>query len=67
MTFAIPSLALILGRLTVHPVVLKNCASELAPCLVILFRLCLSTSIYSSCWKFAHIQPIPKEGGSSNP
>ena len=39
----------------VSPVVLKNCASELAPCLVKLFRLCLSTFTYPSCWKFAHI------------
>ena len=48
MTFSMPSLALILGRLTV-----KNCASKLAPCLVKLFCLCLSTSTYPSCWKFA--------------
>ena len=50
----------------VPPVVLKNCASELAHCLVKLFRLCLSTSTYLSCWMFAHIQPIPKKGDHSN-
>ena len=33
----------------IPPVVLKNCASELAPCLVKLFRLCLSTSTYPFC------------------
>ena len=33
----------------ISPVVLKNCASELAHCLVKLFRLCLSTSTYPSC------------------
>ena len=48
-------------------VVLKNCVSELAPCLVKLFRLCLSTSTYPSCWKFAHIQPVPNKGDRSNP
>ena len=33
----------------VPPVVLKNCTSELAHCLVKIFRLCLSTSTYLSC------------------
>ena len=51
----------------VPPIVLKNCASVLAPCLVKLFRLCLSTSTFPSCWKFAHIQPVPKKGDHSNP
>ena len=51
----------------VHPVALKNCASELAPCLVKLFYLCLSTSTYPSCWMFAPIQPVPKKGDRSNP
>ena len=51
----------------VPPVVPKKCASELAPFLVKLFRLCLSTSTYPSCWKFAHIQPVPKKGDRSNP
>ncbi len=71
MTFSLPSLALILGRLMVlirvPPIVLRNCASVLAPCLVKLFRLCLSTSTFPSCWKFAHIQPVPKKGDDSNP
>ena len=47
--------------------VLKNCASELAPCLVKLFRLRLSTSTYPSCWNFTRIQPEPKNGDRSNP
>ena len=29
--------------------------------------ICLSTSTYSSCWKFAHIQSVPKMGDRSNP
>ncbi len=33
----------------VPPIVLKNCASVLTPCLVKLFRLCLSTSTFPSC------------------
>ncbi len=49
------------------PIVLKNCASVLTPCLVKLFRLYLSTSTFSSCWKYAYIQPVPKKGDRSNP
>ncbi len=48
-------------------IVLKNCALVLAPCLVKLFHLCLSTSTFPSCWKFAHIQPVPMKGDCSNP
>ena len=38
------------------PPIVRNCASVLAPCLVKLFQLCLSTSTFPSCWKFAYIQ-----------
>ena len=51
----------------VPPIVLQNCASMLAPCLVKLFQLCLSTFAFPSCWKFAYIQPVPKKGDHSNP
>ncbi len=51
----------------IPPIVLKNCASVLAPCLVKLFRLCLSTSSFFSCWKHAYVQPVPKKGDRSNP
>ncbi len=51
----------------VPPIVLKNCASVLTPCLVKLFRLCLSTSTFPSCWKYAYVQPVPKKGDRSNP
>ncbi len=51
----------------VPPIVLKNCASVLTPCLVKLFRLCLSTSTFHSCWKYAYVQPVPKKGDRSNP
>ncbi len=50
----------------VPPIVLRNCASVLAPWLVKLFHLSLSTSTFPSCWKFAHIQPVPKKGDRSN-
>ena len=51
----------------VPPVVLKNCASVLTPCLGKLFRLCLSSNIFPTCWKFALIQPVPKKGDRSQP
>ncbi len=46
---------------------LKNCGSVLTPCLVKLFLLCLSTSTFPSCWKYAYIQPVPKKSDRSNP
>src|SRR6201990_1621386 len=51
----------------IPPAVLKTCASELAPCLDKLFRLCLSTSTFPSCWKRALIQPLPKKGDPCQP
>ncbi len=51
----------------IPPVVPKNCASVLTPCLVKLFRLCLSTSIFPSCWKYAYVQPVPKKDDYSSP
>ncbi len=51
----------------VPPIILKNCAFVLKPCLVQLFGLCLSTSTFTSCWKYAHIEPVPKKGDCSNP
>ena len=35
------------------PVLVKNCASVLEPCLTKLFQLCLTTSTFPSYWKFA--------------
>ncbi len=51
----------------IPPIVLKYCASVLTPCLVKLFRLCLSTSTFPSCWNYAYEQPVPKKGDRSNP
>ncbi len=65
--FSMPCLSWTLGKLTVPPIVLKNCASVLAPCLVKLFHLCLSTSTFPFCWNFGHIQPVPKKGDRSDP
>ncbi len=39
----------------------------LTPCLVKFFRLCLSTSTFPSCWKYAYIQPVPKMCDRFNP
>ncbi|KAL7647827.1 UNVERIFIED_CONTAM: hypothetical protein RMT77_001436 [Armadillidium vulgare] len=51
----------------IPPEVLKTCASEIAPCLGKLSRLCLSTSTFPSCLKGAIIQPLPKKGNPSQP
>ncbi|MPC39518.1 hypothetical protein E2C01_033055 [Portunus trituberculatus] len=51
----------------VPSIILKNCASVLAPCLAKLFQLCLSTSTFPSCWKFAYMQPVSKMSDHSNP
>ncbi len=55
------------GPDAIPPIVLKNCASVLSPSLVKLFRLCLSTSIFPSCWKYAYVLPVPKKGDRSKP
>ncbi len=49
------------------PIVLKNCAYLLTPCLVKLFRSFLLSSTFPSCWKYAFIQPVPKKSDRSNP
>lgn len=53
----------------IPPVVLNNCVSERTPCLGKLFHFYLSssTSTFSSCWKFALIQPVPKKGNHCQP
>ncbi len=55
------------GPKGVPPIILKNCGSVLTPCLVKLFRLCLSTSTFPSCWKYTYVQLVPKKGDRSNP
>ena len=48
-------------------IVLKTCAPELAPVLNKLFQLSYSVGIVPSSWKLAHVFPIPKKGGKSDP
>ena len=70
MTFSMSSQALILRRFRVRMESLLLFFK-----IVLLWSLtawsnsfvCLSTSIYPSCWKFANIQPVPKKGDRSNP
>ncbi len=54
------------GHDGVPPIVLKSCASVLTPCLVRLYRLCLSTSTFPSFWKYYYIQPVPKKDDRFN-
>ena len=51
----------------VPPIVLLNCVSVLAPHLVKLFQLCVSTCTSPSCRNFAYIQPVPIKGDRSYP
>ncbi len=70
MKFSMPSLTLILRRLmdlTENLLSFLSTASMLTSCLVKFYPLCLSTSTFPSCWKFAYIQPVPKKGDRSNP
>ena len=68
MTLSMPSLALIFGRLTIRlESLLFSKNYVLSSWLVKLFRLCLSTSTYPSCWMIAHVQPVPTKGDRSNP
>ncbi len=39
----------------------------MTPCLVKLICVCVSTSTFPSCWKYAFIKPVPKKGDRSNP
>lgn len=48
------------------PIVLKNSASVLPPCVVKLLRLWVSTSACSSCYRYAYVQPVPEKGDRSN-
>ncbi len=54
------------GHDGVPPIVVKSCAFLLPPYLVKLFRLCLSSPTFPSCWKYAYVQLVPKKGDSSN-
>ena len=51
----------------IPPIVLLNCAPELAPILSRLYRLSYSSGCYPSAWKHAHVCPVPKKGAKSNP
>ena len=70
MTFSRLSLALIHGRLTVRMESLLLFSKTVLQSLLTTWSnsfVCVSTSTYPSCWKFAHIQPVPKKGDRSNP
>ena len=60
MTFSMPSLALILERLTVQMESLLLFSKTVLPDSLTAWSnsfVCVSTSTYPSCWKFVHIQP----------
>ena len=51
----------------IPPRFLKEFAEELAPVLCRLFCLVLISCTYTSFWKHALVQPVPKKGDHSNP
>ena len=51
----------------ISPRILKECASSLATPLVRLYRLCMVTKTFPTCWKLSLIHPIPKKGDKSDP
>ena len=46
----------------IHPLVLKHCASELAPVLQVIFSQSLSTGNIPSVWLISNITPVHKKG-----
>ena len=55
------------GSDEIPPIVLKNCAPELAPILAKLFKLSLDLSEFPEPWKIANVHPIPKKGNHNDP
>ena len=51
----------------IHPLVLKHCASELAPVLQIIFSQSLSTGNIPSDWLISNITPVYKKGDRNLP
>ena len=48
-------------------IVPKTCFPELTPILNKLFQLSYTLGTFPTSWKLAHVFPIPKKGGKSNP
>ncbi len=71
MMFSMPSLGLILGRLMDMMEFLLLFSRTVPhwwhPAWSNSFRLCLTTSTFPSCLKYAYIQPVSKKGDRSNP
>jgi hypothetical protein len=44
--------------------IIKKLSTALAPSLTVLFNRCLDECVFPSCWKVAHIIPIPKKASS---
>ena len=51
----------------IHPLVLKHCASELAPVLQVIFSQSLSTGNIPSDWLISNITPVHKKGDRDLP
>jgi hypothetical protein len=51
----------------IPPLILRECAFSLANPLVRLFRLCIVSGTFPSCWKHSLVFPVPKKGDRSCP
>ena len=56
-----------MGPDSIHPLLLKELAHELAPIVYLLFRRSLDTGIVPDDWKLAHVTPIYKKGKKADP
>ncbi|CAH2001397.1 unnamed protein product [Acanthoscelides obtectus] len=55
------------GPALIPGIVLKRCAAELAPVLSCLFQMSYESGTFPENWKFAHVQPNPKNGSKTDP
>ena len=46
----------------IHPIILKHCASELAPILKVMFTQSLNTGYIPADWLVANVTPVYKRG-----
>ena len=56
-----------MGPDNLHPILLKRCASVLAPAFYIIFRSSLDYGMVPDLWKHSHISPIFKKGKRTDP
>ena len=51
----------------IPPILLRNCATVLAPCLSVMYNRSIRDSTFPSRWKHSIITPVPKKGNPHQP